>query len=563
MNEYHSKLHNLIKLLTVCFVLYFTLTSVCLAGNPTTINESADLQITLSMEKESGDDQYGAAGNALNEPFVVKVADKNGNGVAGASITLSIENQPEGASGAALLEAPDETPTVFNTTTNSDGIAETILKFGDSTGEYIVSATATDDEVESGTIQIFAAYAENIEIRKVWSDQFPGFVANFLPPTGHNNGSGKNTNFILMGVRDDGQHYRGFAKAEIVINPDITSRERVLVRLALLKNGRIDKIPDRSRGTIVENGVIVASMSTLMEPSIFGDRIDDYIVVAGIDANNNGELDLQEITSDKIGYRFKIISKARYDFSRDYFNTVTSSYFILPHARNFLRSFTNNSVPGGADKYSEDIILANTHNLSHRVGIELLDDNTGRIKKYVFPSNSDLSSKIRSHPNFLTLLQQTVENNRDQILEHFRNYPVNEQEFEPWDLIASSIHFDLLTGTGPDAYYCDDSEGKTTSLCDLYYAFGKADFENVKVIAKVKRDADNNVDLVSVSIIGNLKDLYDWDYGDSVNVFFDPHGAAIQAGYSTLGNGGQVFRVIVKLDQNDIPFSLFIGNIDN
>ena len=80
MKKYYSTSVSFFKLLPIFFILFLSFVAFSIAGNPTTITDNVDLQITLSMSKHSGDNQYAAIQTALDDPFVVQVIDKNGNG---------------------------------------------------------------------------------------------------------------------------------------------------------------------------------------------------------------------------------------------------------------------------------------------------------------------------------------------------------------------------------------------------------------------------------------------------------------------------------------------------
>ncbi|ETR67818.1 MAG: hypothetical protein OMM_11176, partial [Candidatus Magnetoglobus multicellularis str. Araruama] len=131
----------------------FCLVSVNYAGEPGTISEEAHLKMHLSMEKVSGDNQETCNRKPLSEPFVVRVVDKNGNGVSGVPITFKNTN----TSGLIITNGSLSATEV---TTNFSGKAQTTLTFGDKAGQYIVQAIADTSDVESGSPQSFSAEAK-------------------------------------------------------------------------------------------------------------------------------------------------------------------------------------------------------------------------------------------------------------------------------------------------------------------------------------------------------------------------------------------------------------------
>ncbi len=86
---------------------------------------------TLNML--SGDEQEGAAGAALGEPFVVEVRDQNGNPLAGAEVTFAVT---AGGGGLSATTA----------TTDADGRAAATLTLGRTPGRNTVRAAVTGVE---------------------------------------------------------------------------------------------------------------------------------------------------------------------------------------------------------------------------------------------------------------------------------------------------------------------------------------------------------------------------------------------------------------------------------
>ncbi len=124
------------------FKMFFFLSIFCLSvfSYGKVIEESISVSISLALEEYSGNNQLGQKGMPLEDPFVVKVVDKKGNGIQGASIMFSIIHYPFGAMGQSL--------SVISAITDSNGLASTILTLGNLDGDYGVQAWATDGEVD-------------------------------------------------------------------------------------------------------------------------------------------------------------------------------------------------------------------------------------------------------------------------------------------------------------------------------------------------------------------------------------------------------------------------------
>lgn len=157
---------------------------VCFAGNPSTINVSVHIDMTLSMMKVSGDNQSGCVGKALSDPFVVRVVDLNGDGIAGIPIRFST-----GSSGGTLSEVL--------AATDSNGEAMTFLTFGETPGSCTVDAEAHELEISSGSPQTFTANAVGDE----WGPLGP--EVNYAMPGGFTDGVNSLLSKLGGGVKID------------------------------------------------------------------------------------------------------------------------------------------------------------------------------------------------------------------------------------------------------------------------------------------------------------------------------------------------------------------------
>lgn len=154
-------------LTTVFVVLTIALTITLLPAKSaraesTIIEESMDIQISVIMDKVSGDDQMGLLGKPLEKPFVVKITNKKGNLLTNLSgnpikvpIFFELIEKPPGAEGAVL--------SYTETTTDEKGQATTILTLGDKPGVYKVKATSK--YATTGSPQTFIV--EGIDLDKL------------------------------------------------------------------------------------------------------------------------------------------------------------------------------------------------------------------------------------------------------------------------------------------------------------------------------------------------------------------------------------------------------------
>ncbi len=108
----------------------------------TTTTTQPPSAVATKLVKISGDNQQGAPGEELANPFVVAVQDQNGNLLAGVTVTFTVT-----AGGGTLSTT---TPT-----TDANGQAQTTLTLGSTPGTNSVQASVSAEGIES--TQLFSA----------------------------------------------------------------------------------------------------------------------------------------------------------------------------------------------------------------------------------------------------------------------------------------------------------------------------------------------------------------------------------------------------------------------
>ncbi len=98
---------------------------------------SAEAAQAATMARVGGDDQTGTVAVSLEEPFIVEVLDPYYNPVNGHLVAFALIEAPYGMSGHELSEQ--------EVATNA-GLAETLLRFGDKPGTYVVHAVSEELE---------------------------------------------------------------------------------------------------------------------------------------------------------------------------------------------------------------------------------------------------------------------------------------------------------------------------------------------------------------------------------------------------------------------------------
>ncbi len=100
-----------------------------LAGSPITFSATGVVQTPANLVLVSGNNQSGTTGQALANPFTVKVTDAGANPVAGVAVTFAVKT------GGGTLSAT-------SAVTNSSGLASSTLTLGSGAGANTVTATS-------------------------------------------------------------------------------------------------------------------------------------------------------------------------------------------------------------------------------------------------------------------------------------------------------------------------------------------------------------------------------------------------------------------------------------
>jgi hypothetical protein len=111
-----------------------TATSTGLIGNPVIFTANVTPLEASTITKTSGDNQSGKINQSLSKPFIITIIDANNIPVSGVNVSFDISTYPFGSTGQTL--------STYNTKTDDDGQASTVLTFGNKAGTYTVTATS-------------------------------------------------------------------------------------------------------------------------------------------------------------------------------------------------------------------------------------------------------------------------------------------------------------------------------------------------------------------------------------------------------------------------------------
>lgn len=127
------------------------------------IFRDANVSVELTLAKVSGDNQSGCVNDKLMDVLKVSVVNKNGDGVAGATLEFTVTAKPTNATDGSFSST--------TVTTDANGEAETEYTLGDMAGAYEITVTATDPEVNMGSPQAFNIDAVVVEVTQIANAQ--------------------------------------------------------------------------------------------------------------------------------------------------------------------------------------------------------------------------------------------------------------------------------------------------------------------------------------------------------------------------------------------------------
>lgn len=386
-------------------------------------------------------------------------------------------------------------------------------------------ATAFDTQVmdSEGRAVIQSAQLQSdiprLTIEKVASEQLPGGAEyNYLPAQrpndlAHSGGAGRVGNrqqVMLMGARKDN---RGYLKVKCSINPDLPelwSKVKLQVAHAndpnkkLLGAPAVLDTPDRTSAYLVVD---------LANPA---QDLAGFVVGGWLDLNDNDRLDASEVLETPKGVGvIRIISQEQYqDAVRWMAAGVALMRGTYPIAADFLGGFVQGIDLSLMSQKRASTVHPNGE-LDFNVGAQFDSNGLGSVWEYEFSTDSVVSQAVSQSWAMREAVTITLNRSHHEIQRRFTADP---------DL--NEIRFPIQNAAGVDQLHFSQADP------DLFLAFGTA---VLKATVTVYRGQTQRV-----WIAGELNDLYDWNYEAGT---LEAQAAMIQAGYPTLGNGGQVFKL--------------------
>ena len=276
---------------------------------------------------------------------------------------------------------------------------------------------------------------------------------------------------------------------------------------------------------------------------------DDLILKIGYDADNDDELDQDEI---KVTFFNTLIGKNEYDDRLDYLNIAVLGsgvgnwihWFDLTTSRELLKLFMGDC--SGATYNNNDIETEylryapgdNELSLSNGRGVDFPQTTSGYITCYKWSSYSSFAEKIYLSNTFTKGVVQKIFElvSSSEVASIFNQNP---------SLVVHTVNLSDVTLS----LSFNEEEDK-----DLYYALHDCNVELSNVQAFVTKQSDGSLVLTGFGILGQCVDLYDfsmfWDRSTRGNNLKNAGFIVQNCHKLTVRNEGKVFRVKVNLDQS-------------
>ncbi|MHB9008113.1 MAG: carboxypeptidase regulatory-like domain-containing protein [Limisphaerales bacterium] len=376
-------------------------------------------------------------------------------------------------------------------------------------------------------VPVFVAWpVPTLAVTRMWSDQWDSNEFNGLPlDPNHNRGAGELGNslgLVFLGARMDGT---ARVKAQIEVQPSnspLAGRVRVALVTVATQNPPVTLTTATPQNGIA--GLALPFTGTEVEAK----------VVAWVDLDQDGRVSVNpvETTVEGPGH-FLIIGQTGYQDAiqelRGPFYEQWGAGLLLPIAYRLLDSFLAHKSP----EHSQPVASQNIHpdrDLSHNVGIRHDSNGTAALRRFAFSGTTDVAVRIRRSMAIKTRVAAALARHRQEIRNAF-------------DAGQSSFEIPLYPTRDPNQIEFPASpEGALAWPLDedLYFSFHVATVIDAKCV--VHRDK-----LDHIAISGLLTDTYDFK-GRLPGGLPSQLATKVQAGFDTLGDGGEVFGLQVTLD---------------
>jgi hypothetical protein len=378
----------------------------------------------------------------------------------------------------------------------------------------------------------------------VISDQISGNTANKLP-TGRPFAGDPNNPMLMAATTGTTAHL-----AVKITTPE-SIRSQILVAVRKVQSDG--------------NGVIVGSTpaqqgpaKTLLQFDVAGFTANDgqdvsnlYEVVAGYDANSDGQLSKSEIATifgatdgnttpphDK----FRVVTQDYYDRS---VTVLANLAFLYPGwGGYFLNSFlTGSAIPGAAAV--DTTITSTSRGLTHPLGaIWATPTNDATAVLNYFGEATGVSTDAANSNGVNRIVEASLNYQKAEIVTYFVMHPTETSHDFTFEFLPSESSIDFI-----------QTDGGVSSLGVTFGAVTLSGTVTATCSPVGSITLDHRILVTSVNVSGNFSDIYDFSYYGGFDIVGIPvllplWGASVEAGYATLATSAPAGRVY----QNQVDF---------
>ena len=333
----------------------------------------------------------------------------------------------------------------------------------------------------------------SVELNAAYSDQIAGRECNAIP--------GQNPMYI--GARADN---RGYLQIDATVSPQ--------------QINNIGMVGIRYGTTILASEPIQMPKTPIDFAPVGGREL--YEIVAGCDPNRDGTLQNSEVT-EVMADQLMLLRQGDYNYSEGLLTALAIG--TIGVGSQLLEAFIDDTIPPNV--VNSTTTIASTE-LTHPIGVNWDASCSASTRLYTYVEGTDVSKDVAKDSHTITALQASLGQHQSEVQDFFTQNPtINEHTFGPWNWQTNGLDFDGLA---------------------LQLAFGHVNVAGT-VSVTVRRSA---LAVTHISYAGSFTDVYDFNY---VGAYPSVHGATMQAGFPTLGNGGRVFRDRVEFLRDTTSFN--------
>lgn len=277
-----------------------------------------------------------------------------------------------------------------------------------------------------------------------------------------------------------------------------------------------------------ENDVLVSSTIqnpvTTIEFTPAGGR-ELYDVAAGADMNGDGILQAAE-TTIVLENAVRLLKHSDYVYSR---TMLRGAAAVSPGiGSQLLEAFGDDEVPPDAINWP---VVLTSEELTHAVGAFWSVDCDAMTQMYIYGPETDVAAAVGEDSALVETVTEALGCHSAEVASWFATNVGDVHVFGPWDWGAEGVQLD---GLGLSLAFGHVNPAGTVSV-----TVRRSDFKVVRAV-----------------YAGQFTDVYDFSY---TGAYPSVHGATVQAGFSTWGQSGRVFKVRVGFACDTEEFDYCFG----